>query len=286
MAKLGNLFIALLVLSAFFWLVESVFAANPRQPRLLRRRGIGTDVVYWFATPLLTKTISQIGLAIILMLIYREDVAGIRAMLASRDTLLAGQPLWLQALEMVAVGDFIGYWTHRWFHGRTMWKFHAIHHSSQDLDWLSAVRLHPVNDWLSRWIQASALVLLGFAPAAIAAYVPFLTLYAIFIHANVSWGFGKLGVLVASPKFHRWHHTSEDEGLDKNFAGLLPLFDVLFGTYYMPEGRLPERFGLKNEDVPTGLLGQLAYPFRRAAPVPALEQPASASDSACRRRRG
>ena len=79
--------------------------------------------------------------------------------------------------------------------------------------------------------------MLGFSPAAVAAYIPFLTCYAVFLHANVSWGFGRLGWLVASPKFHRWHHTSEDEGLDKNFAGLLPLFDVAFGTYYMPNDR-------------------------------------------------
>ena len=265
MERLGKLFVALLILSAFFWLVESLFAANPRQPRVIGRRGLGTDLVYWFATPLLTQTIAQIGLAVILMILYHRDVAGIRAMLASRDTLLARQPLGLQAIEMLVIGDLIGYWTHHWFHGRSLWKFHAIHHSSEDLDWLSAVRLHPINDWVSRWIQASALIVLGFAPGAVAVYVPFLTFYAIFVHANVSWGFGKLGVLVASPKFHRWHHTSKDEGLDKNFAGLFPLFDVAFGTYYMPHGRLPERFGLKNERVPAGLIGQLAYPFRRAA---------------------
>jgi sterol desaturase/sphingolipid hydroxylase (fatty acid hydroxylase superfamily) len=123
--------------------------------------------------------------------------------------------------------------------------------------------LHPVNDWLARWIQASTLILLGFSPVAVVAYVPFLTFYAIFIHANVSWGFGKLGWLLASPKFHRWHHTSEDEGLDRNFSGLFPLIDVLFGTFYMPKDKLPERFGLKNEDVPAGFWGQLAYPFRR-----------------------
>ena len=193
MDRVGNLFVALLLLSGFFWLVESLFAANPGQPGLLRRRGLKTDLVYWFVTPLVTKSISQIGLAIILILIYRQKPEGIRALLSTRDTLLARQPLGLQALEMLVLGDFIGYWVHRWFHGRRMWRFHAIHHCSQDLDWLSSVRLHPVNDWLSRWIQASVLVVLGFSPAAIAVYVPFLTFYAVFIHANVSWGFGKLG---------------------------------------------------------------------------------------------
>jgi sterol desaturase/sphingolipid hydroxylase (fatty acid hydroxylase superfamily) len=265
MNRIGSLFVALLVLSAFFWLVETLFAANPAQPRLPRRRGFTTDLWYWFATPLVTKGVSQLGIGLILVLVYRASPDEIRTLLASRDTLLARQPLGLQALEMLVLGDLIGYWLHRWFHGRALWKFHAIHHCSKDLDWLSSVRLHPFNDWLTRWVQVSALVVLGFSPGAVAAYVPFLTFYAVFLHANVSWGFGPLGWLAASPKFHRWHHTSEDEGLDKNFAGLLPLFDVVFGTYYMPKDRLPQAFGLKNDEVPEGFWAQLVYPFRRAA---------------------
>src|SRR5215469_12192814 len=84
----------------------------------------------------------------------------------------------------------------------------------------------------------------------------------ILMNANVSWGFGRLCYLIASPKFHRWHHTSEDEGLDKNFAGLFPLFDVLFGTYYMPEDRLPEQFGLNKDDAQQTFWGQMISPFR------------------------
>ena len=261
MARIEHIFFALIVLSAFFCLIESLFAANPEQPKW--RPDMKTDIFYWFVTPLLTKSITQAGLAIALVIIYRENIHAVQRMLDSRTTLLSRQPLGLQALEMVAVGDLIGYWTHRWFHGRRMWKFHAIHHCSPQLDWLSAVRLHPVNDWLSRWIQASALVVLGFSPKAIAAYVPFLTLYAIMVHANVSWGFGPLGRVVASPKFHRWHHTSEDEGLDKNFAGMFPVYDIIFGTYYMPKDRLPQKFGLKNQAIPEGFWAQMIYPFRR-----------------------
>jgi sterol desaturase/sphingolipid hydroxylase (fatty acid hydroxylase superfamily) len=63
--------------------------------------------------------------------------------------------------------------------------------------------------------------------------------------------------------FHRWHHTTEEEGLDKNFAGLFPFIDLAFGTFYMPLGRQPQRFGVTNDDVPAGLVAQLAYPFRQ-----------------------
>jgi sterol desaturase/sphingolipid hydroxylase (fatty acid hydroxylase superfamily) len=68
------------------------------------------------------------------------------------------------------------------------------------------------------------------------------------------------GLLILSGAF--WHHTSEEEGLDKNFSGLFPFIDVAFGTFYMPADRQPQRFGILNSDVPEGLLGQLAYPFR------------------------
>jgi sterol desaturase/sphingolipid hydroxylase (fatty acid hydroxylase superfamily) len=207
MNRIGGLLVALLVLSVFFWLVETLFAANPAQPRLPRRRGFTTDLWYWFATPLVTKGVSQLGIVAILILIYRENPNEIRALIESRETLLSRQPLPVQALEMLVLGDVLGYWLHRVFQGRALRKFHAIHHHSKDFDWLSSVRLHPVNDWLTRWVQVTTLVVLGFSPTAIAAYVPFLTFYAVFLHANVSRGFGPLGRFVASPKFHRWHHT-------------------------------------------------------------------------------
>jgi sterol desaturase/sphingolipid hydroxylase (fatty acid hydroxylase superfamily) len=105
---------------------------------------------------------------------------------------------------------------------------------------------------------------LGFAPVAVAGIVPVLTLMAILVHANVDWDWGPLRPVVVSPRFHRWHHTDEAEARDKNFAGLLPLWDILFGTYYMPRAQRPTRFGTLTP-VPRGLFGQLVFPFRRAA---------------------
>jgi sterol desaturase/sphingolipid hydroxylase (fatty acid hydroxylase superfamily) len=260
MKRILGLSVALLILSVLFGVIESLFSGNPTQPRLHRRRGFATDLMYWFTTPLVTA-IGQIGLVLILIVIYRKDFVTIRQMFMTPGTGLAHQPAWLQAIEMIFISDFMGYWIHRWFHGRRMWKFHAIHHCSKDLDWLSAVRVHPINDTIPRWIQASTLVLMGFNPMAVAAYLPFLTFYAIFIHSNVSWEFGRLKWLIASPRFHRWHHTCEDAGLDKNFAGLFPFIDVLFGTFYMPN-QAPVQFGLRGDEVPQRFFQQLIYPFR------------------------
>lgn len=73
---------------------------------------------------------------------------------------------------------------------------------------------------------------------------------------------GPLKFVVASPVFHRWHHTTEKQGIDKNFAGLLPLWDLVFGTFYMPEGEQPLEFGVLGEEVPDGIWRQLLYPLR------------------------
>jgi len=129
---------------------------------------------------------------------------------------------------------------------------HAIHHSSEQLDWLSAVRVHPLNDIVSRTAQVLPFLLLGFAARVVVPVLPFLTVYAIAVHANVSWDFGPLRAVLASPRFHRWHHSSRPEGLDRNFAGLFPFWDIVFGTYYLPRDRSPQRFGVLDEDLPEG----------------------------------
>jgi len=85
----------------------------------------------------------------------------------------------------------------------------------------------------------------------------------LFIHANVNWSFGPLRYVIATPLFHRWHHTSESEGLDKNFAGMLPIWDMLFGTFYMPKGKVPTEFGVYGEAIPEDFIGQMLYPFKR-----------------------
>jgi sterol desaturase/sphingolipid hydroxylase (fatty acid hydroxylase superfamily) len=131
------------------------------------------------------------------------------------------------------------------------------------VDWLSSVRLHPVNDALTRVVQVLPLYWIGFNGTALAAFVPFLTFMALLLHADVTWSFGPLRYVIASPRFHRWHHTTEEEGLDKNFAGLFPFIDLFCGTFYMPPGREPSRFGVLHDHVPGGIGGQLVYPFRR-----------------------
>lgn len=258
----AGLLIGLVVVGGLMIALERLWPAVKEQPLL--RRGWPTDLAYWAFTPLVTRAISRVG--VIVALAVLALALGLKLERATFEAFLAGhgpvgaQPKWLQAVELLIVLDFLAYWMHRIFHGQRLWPFHEIHHSSEDLDWLSAVRVHPVNDVVNRVVPAVVVVLIGFSPLVLAGALPFFAVYAILLHANVDWDFGRLRAVLASPTFHRWHHTSAAEGRDKNFAGLLPVWDVLFGTYYMP-GHTPTRFGV-DRPVPASLWGQLAWPFR------------------------
>jgi sterol desaturase/sphingolipid hydroxylase (fatty acid hydroxylase superfamily) len=266
-AQVVGFAVGFVALAAAFAVLARIAPARPGQP--LRRAGFRVDLIYWVFTPLATKTLTRAAVAaavagLALLSGVPLDRTAIAAFASSRS-FVGSQPAWLQALEVLVLADLIGYGTHRLFHGRRLWRFHAVHHSSTELDWLSSVRVHPVNDVVAKVAHVVPLFLLGFRGAILAGYVPFVALYALFLHANVSWTFGPLRYVIASPAFHRWHHTSEEEGCDKNFAGFFPAIDLAFGTFYMPPGRAPERFGIARGDVPAGFLAQLAYPFRRRA---------------------
>jgi len=171
-------------------------------------------------------------------------------------------PLWAQALTFLVVSDFLTYWIHRGFHGVHMWKYHAIHHSSEDLDWISAARFHPVNIFLGTVLVDVGLLLAGISPNVMLWVGPFTTATSAMVHANLNWTFGPFKYVLASPVFHRWHHTSADRGGSSNFAGTFPIWDVLFGTFYMPGHELPDAYGIDDQSFPEGFGGQMAYPFR------------------------
>lgn len=252
---------AFFILLLVFRVIEFFAHRKDRMPML--RTGFATDVAWFAFTPVVTKAVTRIGVGLAILpaalLIYGKF---------DPELVMAGYgpaarlPLWVQAFLILFIGDFFAYWMHRRFHGRRLWNFHAVHHSSRQLDWLSSVRVHPLNDLLMKIATSAPLVFAGFSPLAVAAILPFLTLLAILIHANVDWDFGPLRSVIASPVFHRWHHTDEQEARDKNFAGLFPFWDIVFGTYYMPRDRLPQRFGTATP-VPEGFFGQMLFPFRR-----------------------
>lgn len=177
---------------------------------------------------------------------------------------VARQPYWIQVIEAVILADLGFYVAHRLFHGVPwLWRFHAIHHSIQELDWLAGVRVHGLDQLVTKGISMLPLLVLGFdaVPIAISAGIYFW--HSILLHANVRMSFGPLRWIIASPVFHHWHHAAWPDAYGKNFAGQLSILDKLFGTLYMPKGQTPESYGL-DEPVPHTYISQMLYPFKWA----------------------
>jgi sterol desaturase/sphingolipid hydroxylase (fatty acid hydroxylase superfamily) len=228
------------------------------------RRSLLTDLVYLTIAPIM-ELLSQTLLTLALVLaacIGRRQLS---------PQLLAGfgpvirQPWCLIVLEMVVFSDLVYYWVHRLAHTvPALWRFHAVHHSTEHLRWTSALRAHPVELYL-HVVVALPVLLMGFPPGALAAAMLVSGLYSFWIHANVNVSARPLSYLFNSPRYHAWHHARDVKDGTVNYAGLFPLFDALFGTYEHPDG-LPSDFGLDDPataKVPEDFLGQLGYPFRR-----------------------
>ena len=241
------------LLGLLFYLLERLFPEQSEQRAF--RPGSKVDAIYWFFDFFIARRLVTAVTIIVLI--------GAVALKMPRAHLLAGQPLWLQAVEAILVADFCGYWSHRMMHQvPALWRLHRIHHSSEKLDWLAAARVHPLETVWNRLAGLLPLFLLGFSGKITGVFGPLLAVYPIFIHCNLRWGYGWIGYVVASPAFHRWHHSADREALNKNFSGLLPLFDFVFGTAHFPKHGKPERYGLAEERIPPTFWGQMRWPFR------------------------
>jgi sterol desaturase/sphingolipid hydroxylase (fatty acid hydroxylase superfamily) len=252
-----------IALALVFTVLNHFWSCNPGAS-WWRRRELVTDIVYWFFVPLFGR-VFRIGLLVlgagVVFGIHNADE--LIAFYDNGHGPLAQLPLWAQALLFLVASDFMLYWLHRMFHGGEFWKYHAVHHSAVELDWISAARFHPVNLLLGTIGVDVILLMAGISPNVMLWVGPFNTFHSAFVHANLSWTLGPFKYVLASPVFHRWHHTALEQGGNTNFAGSFPIWDILFGTFRMPEDRLPEGYGKDEASMPSGIAGQLAFPFRR-----------------------
>jgi len=239
------------------------FACNPGGP-WWKRRDLATDLCYWFIVPIFTVYLRFALLVTGMVLLFGiDDSESINNFFTAGRGPLAAWPFWAQLLFYLIVSDFLLYWIHRIFHGASMWKYHAVHHSSETVDWISAARFHPVNLALGTILVDIGMLLVGVPPTVLGVLAPFVGFMSAFVHANLNWTLGPFKYVLVSPVFHRWHHTAPDRGGSKNFAVNFPVLDLVFGTFHMPEGELPSDYGIDDPAFPRGFGAQLVYPFKQ-----------------------
>lgn len=214
------------------------------------------DLFYFLVSSLMVQGLTYLSLAPSMAILKHTSWGGLRGWVGS-------QPLVLQIFEIMFLTDLVQYWVHRLFHRVTfLWKFHAVHHSAQAMDWVAGSRMHVVEIVVLRGCTVIPMYILGFSEPAMYAYIFFVYLFSTFVHSNLRWTFGPLAYWFVTPRFHHWHHGIEKEAIDVNFAVHFPVLDRLFGTYYLPaDGRWPTGYGIKAK-MPKGFLRQFVYPFK------------------------
>ncbi len=250
------------VLAAIFTLLAMLISACNRMPPWWRKRDLSTDIC-WAVVPQLLYSFAHIMLLVLgIAVCYGiTDPEKVRRFIAEGYGPLAHLGFWPQIALYLLGSDLVMYSTHRLFHSARLWRFHAVHHSSKHLEWISAARFHPVDQIMHGIMANVVMLLLGIPPEVLAWLMPFNVGTSALVHANLNWGFGPFRYFLVSPVYHRWHHTSAKRGGSSNFAGTFPLLDLIFGTFYMPTDELPDAYGVDDPYFPTSFIGQLRHPF-------------------------
>lgn len=241
----------LLLMALIYVPLERLWPQYPEQGTF--RKGWVQDVVYFMSTHLPIQILSFL---VLLPATQAVKYLGVPVL----QQLIARMPWILQFFLAVVVADLAEYIVHYAFHKVPfLWRFHAVHHSSKALDWIAGSRSHFVDDTLVRGLVLAPLML-GFSQSIIFAYLIFVTLHATWVHCNFAPDVKWLEKFLVMPRYHHWHHTSQKEGIDKNFVIHFPWIDKLFGTYYFPD-KWPEVYGLDGEEISPTFVGQTIDPF-------------------------
>lgn len=149
---------------------------------------------------------------------------------------------WAAGLVLV---EFAYYWFHRFSHTvRWMWASHAVHHTSEQMTFLSAIRLGWTNLLSAGWLVYLPLVVGGFDPRLVLGVLALDLRYQFFLHTEWVGRLGPLEWVLNTPAHHRVHHASNGPYIDKNFGGMVIVFDRLFGTFAAERADEPVRYGL------------------------------------------
>lgn len=260
---LENRWFQFLILSTAFYILEFI---RPLEKRgRFFRKGLLQDIFCWivlmdfYIYPLFEHYFDQSfqnG--------YR-DVFRMSGTLSYFDYLSVNKLHWsVQFLIVFCVMELINYCVHRFMKHGPFWNFHKTHHSAKEMDQFSDARQHPAFILFEGFFLALPAMIILNPSVEVAGYFGMLTLvWGPLIHSNLrlKWPY-PLSHVLSSPHTHRWHHARE-KGVYCNYAGILALYDVMFGTFYAPENDCEEIGFQDDTEFPETPWGMLIYPFRK-----------------------
>ena len=233
--------LGLIELAIAYTLMRPLEAWWPAE-RWHQRRAVRVDVIYTVLNRLGVVPLAVFALLAPLFL-------SVDGWLRFHDIIPRQLEDWLPALDhhplasfliYLVILDFSEYWRHRLSHSlRWWWALHGIHHSQRQMSFWTDSRNHLLDDLIAGVWFASLSLLIGVPPGQFIGLLIVLRLVENLSHANTRLSFGRLGDhLVVGPRYHRWHHALDLPAEPRfacgcNFAILLPVWDLLFGTLYL-----------------------------------------------------
>lgn len=168
-----------------------------------------------------------------------------------------------QAMLMLLSADFLRYWLHRAAHEWSipLWQLHAVHHSPKKLYWVNVGRFHPIEKAIQYLFDALPFIILGVSEEVLALYFVFYGINGFFQHCNIQLRLGWLNYVISGPELHRWHHSRKIKESNNNYGNNFIVWDLLFGTYFLPKERTVDELGLLNRDYPLTFWSQMKTPF-------------------------
>ncbi len=249
------LILDLLIMALLFVPIELAFPKNKKQTKF--HKEWRTDLMYF--------GISHLAIQLFGVLTKKPAVEFFGWMnLDQVHIWIRELPFLVELFLALVITDIFQYWAHRFFHSHHyLWRFHSIHHSTENMDWLAGSRTHFIDIFFTRSVSYIPLYVLGFSTLTFNVYIVFIAVHAVLIHANTSINFGFLKYLITTPQYHHWHHCEEPEHYGNNFAVVFPFIDKIFGTYYLPGKKWPKGTGLVDASFPKGFMKQLVFPFTK-----------------------
>lgn len=253
---LASTFLPIFVSLAFVLLLERYLPHRPDwRPT---KEDVKTDIWFMVTVQLILAKLLAFLAVIALIEPLRSYDFGISALWPHHWSNIA------QALLMIVAGDFLRYWLHRASHNTMfLWRLHAVHHSPDKLYWLNVGRFHPLEKALQFFLDNLPFLLLGVSAEVIALYFLFYAVNGFFLHSNISLRYGVLNYVLNTAELHRWHHSVSLAEANHNFGNNTIIWDLLFGTFFLPKNRQVGRLGNNNKQFPQPFIKQLLAPFSK-----------------------
>lgn len=177
---------------------------------------------------------------------------------------IGAMPVWGQLIFFTVEHDLYIYTFHRLQHNsKYLWRVHEAHHATSEVDWLSGARSHSLEILINQTFEFGVMYLLGASPDAIVIKGAIDAVWGMYIHSNINVHEGKLQYFINGPEMHRWHHATDADSHNRNFATKLAIWDWIFGTAFLPKDRKPSGYGLGDVDFPSNYFKQHVFAFRK-----------------------